>query len=131
MAELSMEVGLTADAVSSASLLREAGCTSACRRRIDLNSSTRDSACLQQLRKTAYSGRPLHLLQLRVFRLGFFQDGDVGVGILPKGEEVFIGNLGARGVARLGPGARETEIGQRAERKVYGRARIKSRMHRC
>ena len=30
------------------------------------------------------------LLQLRVLRLGFFQDGDVGVGVFPEGEEVLV-----------------------------------------
>jgi hypothetical protein len=30
------------------------------------------------------------LLQLRVLRLGFFQDRDVGVGVFPEGEEVFV-----------------------------------------
>ena len=28
------------------------------------------------------------LLQLRVFGFGFFQDGDVEVGIFPEGEEI-------------------------------------------
>src|ERR1019366_1233647 len=31
------------------------------------------------------------LLQLRVLRLGLPQDGDVGVGVFPEGEEVFVG----------------------------------------
>jgi hypothetical protein len=31
------------------------------------------------------------LLQLCVLRLGFFQDGDVGVGVLPEREEIFVG----------------------------------------
>jgi len=30
-------------------------------------------------------------LQLRVLRLGFLQDGDVGVGVFPEGEEIFVG----------------------------------------
>jgi hypothetical protein len=28
-------------------------------------------------------------LQLRVLRLGFLQDGDVGVGVFPEGEEIW------------------------------------------
>jgi hypothetical protein len=32
------------------------------------------------------------LLQLRVLRLGLLQDGDVGVGVFPEGEEVFVGS---------------------------------------
>src|SRR5712692_4178685 len=31
------------------------------------------------------------LLQLRVLRLGLLQDGDVGVGVFPEGEEIFVG----------------------------------------
>jgi hypothetical protein len=30
-------------------------------------------------------------LQPRVFDLGFFEDGDIGIGVFPKGEEVSIG----------------------------------------
>ncbi len=33
---------------------------------------------------------PVLLLQLRVFRLGFLQDGDRGVAIFPKPKEVLI-----------------------------------------
>jgi hypothetical protein len=35
------------------------------------------------------------LLQLRVLRLGFFQDGDVGVGVFPEREEIFVSREGA------------------------------------
>jgi hypothetical protein len=28
------------------------------------------------------------LLQLRVFGFGLFQDGDVGIGVFPEGEEI-------------------------------------------
>src|SRR6202040_227174 len=31
------------------------------------------------------------LLQLRVLRFGLLQDGDVGVGVFPEGEEIFVG----------------------------------------
>ncbi len=31
------------------------------------------------------------LLQLRVLRLGFLQDGDVGVGVFPEREEILVG----------------------------------------
>ena len=42
-----------------------------------------------------FSGEsPMPLLQLRVFRLGFLQDGNVGVGVFPKGKEVLVGRLG-------------------------------------
>jgi hypothetical protein len=35
------------------------------------------------------------LLQLRVLGLRFFQDGDVGVGVFPEGEEIFVGGEGS------------------------------------
>jgi hypothetical protein len=35
------------------------------------------------------------LLQLRVLGLGFFQDRNVGVGVFPEGEEIFVGGEGA------------------------------------
>jgi hypothetical protein len=41
------------------------------------------------------------LLQFRVLRLGLLQDGDVGIGVLPEGEEVLIGSLGLRGISRI------------------------------
>jgi hypothetical protein len=40
--------------------------------------------------KPELSPRAPPLLQLRVLRLRLFQDGDVGVGIFPEGEEVLI-----------------------------------------
>jgi len=61
------------------------------------------------------------LLQLRVFRLGFLQDGNVGVGVFPQPEEVFVGGerpsagsigIGALHGSRLQDiGARDTEMG--------------------
>jgi hypothetical protein len=36
-----------------------------------------------------------HLLQLGVLGFGLLEDGDVGVGIFPEGEEVFVGREGA------------------------------------
>ena len=35
------------------------------------------------------------LLQLRILRLGFFPDGDIGVGVFPEGDEISVG--GERG----------------------------------
>jgi hypothetical protein len=64
-------------------------------------------ACQKKLtekRQTAQNGfvSLLELLQLRVLRLGLFQDGDVGVGVFPEGEEILIG--GER------PNARDIDI---------------------
>jgi hypothetical protein len=50
-------------------------------------------------------------LQLRVLRLGFLQDGDVGVGVFPEREEILIGSLGFGGVSREGIRAGELEVG--------------------
>jgi hypothetical protein len=40
----------------------------------------------------------VELLHLRVVRLGFFQDGDFGVGVFLEGEEIFVG--GGIGIRR-------------------------------
>src|SRR5208282_6741101 len=62
------------------------------------------------------------LLQLRVLCLGLLQDGDVRVGILPEGEEIFVGrkrpNAGGIGVGSLrgsrlqGIGTSDTQMRQ-------------------
>jgi len=39
------------------------------------------------------------LVQLRVLRLGFDEDGDAGIGVFPEGEEILIGGFGFGGVA--------------------------------
>jgi hypothetical protein len=43
------------------------------------------------------------------------EDGDVGVGIFPEGEEGVVGGAGFGRVADEGIGAGETEMGQRAD----------------
>jgi hypothetical protein len=45
------------------------------------------------------------LLQLRILRLGFLQDGDVKVGVFPEGEEVLVGGAGFRLLAGEGVAA--------------------------
>jgi len=44
-------------------------------------------------------------LQLSVLRLGFFQDGNVGVAVFPEGEKIFVGgecpDAGSIGVSAL------------------------------
>jgi hypothetical protein len=37
-------------------------------------------------------------LQLRILRLGFLQDGDVGVGVFPESEKVLVGSLDLRSI---------------------------------
>ncbi len=64
------------------------------------------------------------LLQLRVLRLGFLQDGDVGVGVFPEGEEIFVGgerpDAGGIGIRSLrgsrlqGVGASHSQMRQRS-----------------
>jgi len=51
-------------------------------------------------------------LQLGVLRLGFFQDGDVGVGVFPEREEVLVGALCLRSVASHGVSTSKTEMGE-------------------
>jgi len=56
------------------------------------------------LRKTVVTSAKL--LQLRVFRPGFFQDRKIGVGILPEGKEILVGGAALLGIAleRIGAG---------------------------
>ena len=51
------------------------------------------------------------LLQLRVLRLGFFQDGDVGVGVFPESEEIVVGCAGFRYITLHGVGTTRFEGG--------------------
>ena len=48
---------------------------------------------IRKLRAVAW-----HLLQLRVLGFSFFQDGGIGIGALPEGEEIFVRR------ERAGPG---------------------------
>ena len=41
----------------------------------------------------------MSLLQLGVLSLGLLQDRDVGIGVLPDGEEVLVGTPGFGGIA--------------------------------
>src|ERR1035437_7080849 len=52
------------------------------------------------------------LLQLRVLGFGFFQDGDVGVGVFPEGEEIFVGGECAS-ASEVGIGAGRGAGGER------------------
>jgi hypothetical protein len=47
-------------------------------------------------------------LQLRVLRLGLLQDGDVGVGVFPEGQEILVGSLGLGRVTLQDLGAGKT-----------------------
>src|ERR1700691_3581773 len=67
---------------------------------------------------TCASGSSVELLELRVLRFGFFQDGDIRVGVLPQGEEPLVSGLGFRRVSGEGVGSGESEMRQRAEREV-------------
>ena len=69
------------------------------------------------------------LLQLRVLRIGFLQDGDVGVGAFPEREEIFVGSqrpdTGGIGVRALrgsrlqGVGTSHAQMRQRARPAVH------------
>ena len=53
-------------------------------------------------------------VQLRVLRFRFFQDGDVGVGVFPDGQEILISSFGLGGITFECVGAGEAEVGERA-----------------
>ena len=52
------------------------------------------------------------LLQPRVLGFGLFKDWDVGIGVLPEREEVFVGGLRFCTIAAHGVSAPETEMGE-------------------
>jgi hypothetical protein len=54
-------------------------------------------------------------LQLRVLRIGLFQDRNVGVGVFPEGEEVLIGGFCFGGVALHGIRSTQLEMSQYAD----------------
>src|ERR1700687_3424871 len=58
------------------------------------------------------------LLQLRVLRLGFLQDGDVGVGVFPERQEILVSGLCFGGFAGDGISTGQLETGERAEQEV-------------
>jgi hypothetical protein len=73
-------------------------------------------------------------MQLRVLRLGLLQDGDVGVGVFPEGEEVFVGgerpdagSIGLRSLrsSRLqSVGTRRSQMRQRSRPTVLDEAAV-------
>ncbi len=65
-----------------------------------------------------------------VLRLGFLQDGDVGVGVFPEGEEVLVSGAGLGGVALERVGTGEAEMGERAQRKVDDNATVVEELFR-
>jgi hypothetical protein len=69
---------------------------------------------LRASNKTFTPAACVRSLQRRVLRLGFLQDGDVGVGVFPEGEEILVGEFGFRRVTREGIRAGESEVRQRA-----------------
>src|SRR2546428_13950373 len=61
-------------------------------------------------------------LYLRVLRLGFFQDGDVRIGVFPDGEEVLVGALGFRVVSRQSVGPAQLQARQCPSGEVHNDA---------
>src|SRR5208282_281885 len=55
------------------------------------------------------------LLQLRVLRFGFFQDGDVRISVFPGGEEVLVCGFRFCGVACEYVGASKLQMHQRTD----------------
>jgi hypothetical protein len=53
----------------------------------------------------------VELLQLHVLRLGFFQDGDVRIGVFPEGEEILVRGAGVGRVALHTIGAGQAQAG--------------------
>ena len=64
------------------------------------------------------------LLQLRVLRSGLLQDGNVGVGIFPEGEEILVRGVALCTVALKSIGTGEIEARERTKSKVENDARV-------
>ena len=64
------------------------------------------------------------LLQLRILRLGFLQDGNVGVGLTPKLEEIVICATGFYRITAAGEGAGKAQPGQSRERRIQHHAGV-------
>jgi|SRR5437588_12688645 len=81
--------------------------------------------------KTEITRKSLHL---RVLRLSFLKDGDVGVGVFPEREEILVGgerpdagsiSIGSlRGSRRQSIGASHSQMRQGAKRRIYHHARV-------
>src|SRR5580658_2754441 len=72
------------------------------------------------------------LLQLRVLRLGFFQDGDVGVGVLPEQEEVLVLGLCFCHIVRQSVSSSEAQMRKRPDEFVLEKSRmVKNLLELC
>ncbi len=78
-----------------------------------------DNETLQALRirncrwiETPARGSDGRSLQDGVFCLGFFQDGDIGVGILPEREEILVGSLCLDLISRQSKRSAELQVSQ-------------------
>jgi hypothetical protein len=59
------------------------------------------------------------LLQLRVLSFGLLQNGDVGIGVFPEGEEIFVGGFRLGGIARHRIGATDLKMRECSDEFVY------------
>src|ERR1017187_7317465 len=59
------------------------------------------------------------LLQPRILRFGLLVDGDVGVGVFPEGEEIFVGGFRLGGIARHRIGATDLKMRECSDEFVY------------
>jgi len=59
-------------------------------------------------------------VQPRVLRFRLFQNGNIGIGVFPEGEEILIGFSGFRRVARECGGARQAQVGKRVKLSPIG-----------
>src|SRR5271170_4025278 len=66
-------------------------------------------------RQSSFTSGEFRLLQLCVLHLGFFQNGDVGVGVFPEGKKIFVGYAGLILVGCQYVGASKLQMCQRAD----------------
>ena len=63
-------------------------------------------------------------MQLRVLRFGLSQDGDVGVGVFPEGEEVLVSGFCFGTIALHRVAASQAEMGKGTQREVHDDATV-------
>ena len=63
-------------------------------------------------------------MDIRVLRPGLLEERDIGIGGLPEVQEVIVGHTGLRPIPVKSVGARQSEAGHRAQRKVQNDAAV-------
>jgi len=99
-------------ALASFRMKRRDGASFRVRGQLGWPSLLRQPHLVHQLSKGDQTGPSQASLQFRILGFRFFQDGDVGVGVFPEGEEFFVGGERFSGIARHHVGSAELKMGK-------------------